>query len=29
MTGILDELAWRDLVAQTTDADALAAALAA
>jgi len=29
VTGILDELAWRDLVAQTTDADALAAALAA
>jgi tyrosyl-tRNA synthetase len=29
VTGILDELAWRDLVAQTTDAEALAAALAA
>ncbi len=29
MTGILDELAWRDLVAQTTDPDALAASLAA
>jgi tyrosyl-tRNA synthetase len=29
VTGILDELAWRDLVAQTTDAEALSAALAA
>ncbi|HEX3610725.1 MAG TPA: tyrosine--tRNA ligase [Sporichthyaceae bacterium] len=29
MSGILDELAWRDLVAQTTDPDALAASLAA
>ena len=27
MTHILDELAWRGLVAQTTDADALRAAL--
>jgi tyrosyl-tRNA synthetase len=29
VTGILDELAWRDLVAQTTDPEALAASLAA
>jgi tyrosyl-tRNA synthetase len=29
VTGILDELAWRGLVAQSTDPDALAAALAA
>jgi tyrosyl-tRNA synthetase len=29
LTGILDELRWRDLVAQTTDPDALAASLAA
>ncbi|HEX3827570.1 MAG TPA: tyrosine--tRNA ligase [Sporichthyaceae bacterium] len=29
MPGILDELAWRDLVAQTTDPDTLSASLAA
>jgi tyrosyl-tRNA synthetase len=29
VTGILDELAWRDLVAQTTDPEALATSLAA
>ncbi|MBN9327516.1 MAG: tyrosine--tRNA ligase, partial [Cellulomonas sp.] len=29
MTSVLDELTWRGLVAQTTDRDALGAALAA